>query len=236
MPDYTASAQALTQGAQNAIAALNAGKVDALGRYQTNYYDPYTKAGGQGLDMSLNALGLNGDAGNKAAVGAFHAGPGYQFAMDQGLQALERAAAARGMLGSGNTTADILKFAQGLANQEYNNWQNRVGGLAQLGYGAAQGQTGRQGDLAGIDMNTARAAADVWNNYGQNISNLYQPRQQQGGSGLGSAIGAGLGLAGTLLGGQSVGNALSGAFGGNSGGMGYSSGALGAGSYVSTFF
>ena len=101
--------------------------------------------------MQANALGLGGAAGNEAATNAFQAGPGYQFALDQGLQALNRNAASRGMLASGNNTQDILKYAQGLANQEYGNWQDRLGQFSNLGFNAASGQTGRQGSLAALD-------------------------------------------------------------------------------------
>ena len=47
--------------------------------------------------MSANALGLNGPAGNAAATAAFQAGPGYQFALEQGLEGINRTANAAGM-------------------------------------------------------------------------------------------------------------------------------------------
>ena len=118
--------------------------------------------------MQANALGLNGAAGNEAATNAFQAGPGYQFALDQGLQALNRNAASRGMLASGNNTQDIIKYAQGLANQEYGNWQNRLGNFSQLGLYAAAGQTGRQNSLAALDYG-----------YGQDQAGVYQQHREQ---------------------------------------------------------
>jgi hypothetical protein len=56
--------------------------------------------------MMLNALGLNGPQGNAAATAAFQSSPGYDFKVNQSLDALDRRAASRGMLGSGNTTLD----------------------------------------------------------------------------------------------------------------------------------
>jgi hypothetical protein len=46
----------------------------------------------------------------------------YGFALDQGLNALNRTHAAAGNLASGNADADSMKYATGLAGQTYNNY------------------------------------------------------------------------------------------------------------------
>lgn len=51
----------------------------------------------------------------------FQADPGYQFRMSEGLKALERSAAARGILQSGQTLKDITRFGQDAASEEYQN-------------------------------------------------------------------------------------------------------------------
>jgi hypothetical protein len=43
----------------------------------------------------------------------------YKFRFNQGQQAVERSAAARGMLNSGNTLAELAKYGQGMASDEY---------------------------------------------------------------------------------------------------------------------
>ena len=53
--------------------------------------------------------------------------PGYQFAYNQGLEAVNRTAAAKGQLGSGNRLYDLTKFGQGLASQTYNSTVNQLG-------------------------------------------------------------------------------------------------------------
>ena len=53
--------------------------------------------------------------------------PGYQFAYNQGLEAVNRTAAAKGQLGSGNRLYDLTKFGQGLASQTYNNTVSQLG-------------------------------------------------------------------------------------------------------------
>lgn len=53
--------------------------------------------------------------------------PAYQFLMEQGMTALDRAAAGRGQLASGNRLYDVTRYAQGLASQEYGKeWQRRM--------------------------------------------------------------------------------------------------------------
>lgn len=53
----------------------------------------------------------------------------YKFRFNQGQQALERSAAARGMLNSGNTLAALADYGQGAASQEYGNEFNRLASL-----------------------------------------------------------------------------------------------------------
>jgi len=52
--------------------------------------------------------------------------PGYQFQLSQGLQALQRSAAAQGNLLSGSTLTGIENYAQGLASTDYQNTYNRA--------------------------------------------------------------------------------------------------------------
>jgi len=99
-------------------------------------YAPVTALGNKynvAGDMLLNALGLNGAAGNEAAVGAFRSSPGYDFKVNQALDALDRRAASRGMLASGNNTLDTLGVVHGLADQDYQNWLTSLSGLTTLG-------------------------------------------------------------------------------------------------------
>ena len=53
--------------------------------------------------------------------------PGYQFAYNQGLEAVNRTAAAKGQLGSGNRLYDLTKFGQGIASQTYDNTVSQLG-------------------------------------------------------------------------------------------------------------
>jgi hypothetical protein len=184
-------------GQQQALGALAPAYDKAQGRYATNYYDPYSTATAGAPQLQADALGLGGAAGNERATGAFQAGPGYQFALDQGLEALNRNAASRGMLSSGNNTQDIIRFANDYASKRFDDWQTKLGDLSQLGLSSAAGQTGRQNSLASLDYGYGQDQAGVYSNTANNISSLLKPQQQQQ-SGIGSAIAGGLNLAGTL--------------------------------------
>lgn len=138
--------QIINTGEQKSAGALNQAVAG---------YDPYVKAGAAATAMNANALGLNGASGNEAATGAFQAGPGYQFAMDQGTNAALRGASAAGMLNSGNTLTALTGYGQGLANQEYGGWLDRLSGASAQGLSAAGGQAGALGGLASLYQGTA---------------------------------------------------------------------------------
>jgi hypothetical protein len=115
--------------------------------------------------MYLNSLGLNGQAGNDAATAAFQAGPGYQFQLNQGLDAINRRRAAGGMLNSGNADIDAITFGQGLANNAFGGWQGNLAGLntnalAATG-AAATGIAGADTNKANVFGNTANSLVDL---------------------------------------------------------------------------
>lgn len=68
--------------------------------------------------------------------------PGYQFAVDQGNQAINRSAAAKGMLNSGGVLAELAKYNQGMASQDYGNQVNRLASLMRgaQSFGVESGQ------------------------------------------------------------------------------------------------
>lgn len=141
------------QGYNTANTALN----DALGGFQ-----PLSDLAGQygaGTTMYLNALGLNGQAGNDAATAAFQNNPGYSGAITAGLDAINRRRAAGGMMASGNADIDAQIFGQNLQNQQYGNWLSNLSGLnnnALTATGAAAtGQAGVYGSLANLAQQNA---------------------------------------------------------------------------------
>jgi hypothetical protein len=68
----------------------------------------------------------------------FEADPGYAFRQAEGQKALERGAASRGKLLSGEQFKSLSDFNSGLASQEYGNWWNRYTGGTQFNNAATQ--------------------------------------------------------------------------------------------------
>jgi hypothetical protein len=154
------SVGAVNQGYNTATGAITGARDTSLG-----YYDPYAKAGQAGSQSYADALGLNGQQGIARSRQQFQTGPGYQFALDQGLTGIERTAAARGELGGGGTTLDQIKYSQGLANQEWNNYLGNLQKEQELGYSTAGAQ-------AGITTNAGSALSNLATGRGTALANL----------------------------------------------------------------
>jgi hypothetical protein len=100
------------------------------------------------------------------AYGGFEFSPGYQFNLARGMDGLNSTAAMRGNLLSGANIAGAMQFNQGLANQEYTNYLNRLQGIGQQGQAAAGNQaaagqayaSGAGNALAGIGNAQAAGA------------------------------------------------------------------------------
>ena len=86
--------------------------------------------------------------------------PGYQFRLQQGQQALDRAAASKGLGLSGAALKGAMDYNQGMASQEY--------GAA---YGRNQNQFNRLGTMAQMGENAAGQGAQMSNAFGTNMAN-----------------------------------------------------------------
>ncbi|WP_018184708.1 hypothetical protein [Kaistia granuli] len=193
------AAQALKDGYGNAkneaygqidtgVSNANADYTKALGLYA-----PLSDTYNRGSSLYADALGLNGADGNGRAAGAYQTGPGYQFATDQAIQALERRAGAQGRLGSGQTGLDTLSAVYGLADQDYGNWLERLSGYDGKALGAADSQAGLYGAKAGMGYDAGVTKAG----YGWNAatgaagaqSDFLKGKDQTGANIIGTALG-----------------------------------------------
>lgn len=75
-----------------------------------------------------------------AAMDKFFESPNYRFTLDEGLKTLDRYSAAKGSFASGNTLKAATGYAEGLASNEFGNYQNSLMSMAGLGQTAAGGQ------------------------------------------------------------------------------------------------
>jgi hypothetical protein len=131
---------------------------------------PWRTAGGQALTGATDLLGLNGPDAASAAMGRYTASPGYQWQLDQGLRAVDAGAAAAGTLRSGATLKAEQEYGQGLANQDFGNYYNRLYNLSQLGGNVAvQGATNASG-AATAAIGGANAQNSITGNLSQGLS------------------------------------------------------------------
>ena len=117
---------------------------------------PWTGTGGSANTATTNLLDGNGPDAANAAMANFQSSPGYQFQLQQGLRATDAGAAASGMLRSGATLKAEQTFGEGLADQDFTNYYNRLFDMSKLGESAAAG-TG----AADISTGTGIAQTDL---------------------------------------------------------------------------
>jgi hypothetical protein len=188
-----------------AEAAYEAAKLQAeASKYQTDVqkdiYEqqkavmaPYVAAGETGQNRLLEYLGIGGSADaqdyGKYATAEFTpdqflAGqdPAYAFRMSEGLSALEKTAAARGGLLSGNAMQAAQTYGQGLASEEYQNAFNRYQttrtntlspyqSLQGVGEAAAAGQAANLSSLGSNLANISQTSAAAQAGYNTSAAN-----------------------------------------------------------------
>lgn len=173
--DKQAQAAADAGAVQERIAQKNLDFQKQIYGDQQALAKPYVEAG-------TEALGKLKNFGEFQIPGAdFMQDPGYQFRVKQGMQAIERSAAAKGNLLSGGTAKALERYGQDYASGEYNNVYNRryqqyldnynrTANLAGVGATASQNLSGAGSQLGGrvgdILSNDANAQGAAINNAG----------------------------------------------------------------------
>lgn len=160
-----------------ATASKNIAMQKELAAIQREDFAPWRDVGQQALDKIWSGF----------QSGEFEVGkidvtkdPGYQFRMDQGLEAQDKSAAARGRLLSGAQIKGTEEYAQGFASQEYANAYAResnekarqfniLSGLSQGGQSSAAGQAQTTSQLASTSGNIMSNLGQSQNIAQQNI-------------------------------------------------------------------
>jgi len=119
---------------------------------------PYVEAGTNAL-AEYQKMAPYKDFG----MAEFQADPGYNFRMAEGMKALERSAAARGLLQSGGTLKGIQQYGQNLASSEYENafsryLTQREARMDPYRYLSGQGQAAAVGQAANVGSSGAALA------------------------------------------------------------------------------
>lgn len=117
--------------------------------------------------------------------GSFSGTPGYQFALDQGLQATQRGMSSQ--RGSGNALAALMDRGVGMANQNYTDYAKLLGGLSgqEQQYDLGQSQQANAADRNLNDFTLGKwgsqntAQRDFWNYDLGRESNALKASDQQ---------------------------------------------------------
>src|SRR5262252_2547198 len=150
-------------------------------------YGPYMQAGQLSLQDQQDLLGLNGPDAASAAMAKFQTSPGYQWSLGQGLRAVDAGAAARGMLRSGAALKAEQTFGTGLADQEFNQYYNRLMGLSGQGLTAGNNllsaEEGNAQSQANVALGAGNAQSSIYGNaaggLAGDINNLFSNKNFQ---------------------------------------------------------
>lgn len=127
----------------------------------------------------------------------FQASPAYQFNLEQGKLALDKASAARGKFYAPSTLQDIAKYSQGVASNEFqnafSNYQTNMGNVWNRLY-----------SLAGSGQNAAAQLGAFGSNAANNISNNITGAGNAQASGIVGATNAITGAAGNYANNQLI--------------------------------
>ncbi len=115
--------------------------------------------------------------------------PGYQFRQSEGQKGIERSAAGRGGLFSGQAGKELERFSQGLASTEFQNAFNRDLAGKQQTYNMLSGQAGQGLAAEGTLANAGAGAAGRQAEYVTQGANA----DAAGQIGIGNAVNTGIG-------------------------------------------
>lgn len=152
---------------------------------------PWREAGGESLGMLMSGI-RDGSLTEGPNPENFRTDPGYQFRLGEGMRAVEGSAAARGILQSGGTLKGINRYAQGVADQGYNDWFNRERAVQGDRYNRIAGVagTGQAAVTTGVQQgqNFGNAGAQSLANIGQARASGYAGQNQAIQGGLGNLM------------------------------------------------
>jgi hypothetical protein len=150
-----------SRSANKAVDAQSAA-TDAAIEEQRRQYDqtradlaPYRQVGGNALQQ------LYGGINQQVTPEMVMSDPGYQFGMDQGMQALQRAQSRMGGRVSGQALKSAARFGTGFASQGYN-----------AAYQRRQDTLNRLAAIAGIGQTATGSSAAAGSQMANNVSGL----------------------------------------------------------------
>ena len=144
---------------------------------------------GQGaLKLLGDILGVSGAGPQQAYFDSFQTDPGFMASLDAGTQALNRAAAPRGLRWSGGQAQSLFDFGQRHFTDYLNNRTSNLFNLAGFGQNAA---TNSANLVSGAGNNIAGAQFGTGQLFGNNAINTGNAMAQSRGVGINNLLGLG---------------------------------------------
>lgn len=167
------------QAANAATEASTASLAEQRRQYDLSRADmqPWLTTGTGALNSYAALLGQQGAAAQTAAMGQFQTSPDYAFRQSEQARALTARNSALGIQDSGAAQKAAMQYSGNLAAGEFNNYANRLAGLAGVGQTAASNNAqlgaGYANAVTGINQNRAQALGSSYINRGNIMGNLY---------------------------------------------------------------
>jgi hypothetical protein len=211
-------AAGLGAAASGSAASKQARAADRAGQLQQQQFDRQVELQAPWRQAGERALGKLEAASDYTPFGMdqFQQDPGYAFRLSQGTKALERSAAARGGLISGNTGGALQQYGQQLGSQEYQNAFNRYQTERQAKLGPLQ-------SLAGVGQTSVNQLGQAGQSYATGMGEAGGQAAQARASGYmggANALSQGLGQYLNYSQGQQQNQMFNRMFGGGDGGDG----------------
>ncbi len=116
------------------------GRAMILGSFRQGGYQAPQQAAPVATYAPAAAAPAAGSAGN--AFDAYRNSTGYQFRLGEGMRAVTANKAMSGLLNSGSAVKSAMRYGDGLAAAEFDNYYNRLAGQQGVGLSAASAQAG----------------------------------------------------------------------------------------------
>jgi hypothetical protein len=197
MPTQQPTQQQYMGGQQNALTASKPWLSSGFGGSGTQFAPPQMGYAPQAPQQMGGDQSAQQAAGN--AFDIFRNSTGYQFRLDEGMDALNSGYAGAGVLQSGDALRAATEYGQNFASNEFGNYMGYLGNQQGVGLAGASA-------VAGVGQNYANNLTALNNQNAQNITNSAVAKANNTNSMIGGIGGA----FGNALGGMAYGNGFGG--------------------------
>ena len=166
-----AAGSAYASKKSSSAAQTQAKSADAASQIQWDMYDqtrkdldPYKQAGATSLSQMMGQMTPDGYFNQTYTGQDIYSDPSYQFRLQQGQDAIQSSAAAKGGLLTGATLKALQNYGQESASQEYSNAYNRFNADQTNRYN-------RLSNLVGIGQNAAAQVGNAGAQTAQAVAN-----------------------------------------------------------------